>query len=169
MVLRAWFFASVMMFSACGGSDGDDPPDTGELVGLGQLCVVAMNGADCPENASGCLAVTEQMGICSPLCVTGGTFMTNATGGVIGGSVMPNPADAEQVAICMSAFTGSIGTPRCTAIIRQGLEPPFPDTGRLDPDTTYTMASIACTIGCANDGACPGELRCNTALQQCQL
>src|SRR5262245_28674825 len=70
-----------------GGSSGTpdakvfmDAPTPAALMGLGQRCVAAMQGADCPASANGCLtfAAGATMGICTKACQPNTMFTTNA-------------------------------------------------------------------------------------------
>lgn len=167
--MRSILFASMIFaMSACGDDGGSPAIDAGgsdgggsdggggALTGLGQKCVVAMMGADCPMNAPGCLSYTQgaTMGICTNLCVMDGTFMTDAQSQVVPASFNPNPTTRDSV--CAGIYTGDAkGVPSCSALTART------PAGALMASTTYTF-SMACEIACGTGNTCPGGLTCNT-------
>ncbi len=180
--MRSMRLAGVLFLSlaftglaGCGGDDGDDgggqvdAPETdapsvdaaidaAPLMGLGQLCQPSMQGADCPQNAPGCLtfAAGATMGICTNICVQSATFMTNAQSQP--GPLTPDPS--TQNAVCTGIYTGSVGTAACSVPVNQ--QP----AGALQPNTNYTVA-VVCGIQCGAGNACPTGLTCNTQLNTC--
>ncbi len=152
--------------SACGGEGGssgpdatvfmDAPPPTG-LTGLGQKCVPAMMGADCPTNANTCVSVSAGgAGFCTPLCVTNGSGMTNAQGQFT--SVTPAP----NTAACTGAYTGTVGMPACLALLSY-----TPMDMPLMASKNYTGINIACVIRCGTGNTCDTGLTCNTTFGAC--
>ena len=136
-------------------SSHDAPPAA--LMGLGQKCVPAMQGADCPTTANGCLvAPNAPMGFCTKLCLAQGTFMTNAQGA----PGAPNPDPTAQSSMCTAIYTGSIGTATCDAFVN--LMPMA--TNPLHPNTSYTFAA-ACQITCGAGSTCPAGFTCSTAMK----
>jgi len=158
---------------ACGDDGGSTAPDAQifmdapapdaptALVGLGQRCVPAMQGADCPANANGCLSFMPgaTVGICTKLCVgpPPGTFTTNAQSqpGAL------NPAPATQNAMCPPIYTGTIGTAECNTLVN------VMPAGALQPNTNYTFLAV-CGIKCGAGNTCPAGLTCNAVAQACQ-
>jgi len=141
-----------------GASSPDASPDAATLTGLGQACVPAMQGADCPASAPGCLSSQgAATGFCTKLCVQTVTFMTDAQNQP--GPFTPDPA--TQDAMCTAIFTGAVGTAECSVPVN--ITPALP----LQPNTNYT-ASFACGIACGAGNACPGSLTCNTQIMQCR-
>ncbi len=176
--MRSKFFVHVLAavsltLGACGGGGGDDDDGTAidssidspsadagidgstALTGLGQPCVAAMQGADCPANANGCLTFTANatMGVCTKVCVQSATFMTNAQNQP--GPLTPDPA--AQNAMCTAIYTGTVGTAVCAVPVNRT------PTGALAPNTTYTVV-VTCGIQCGTGNTCPGNLTCNTGL-----
>ena len=159
----------------CGGDDGGgvsvpdaavkmdaavDAPPAG-LTGLGQTCVVAMQGADCPTNAPGCLSYAQgaTKGICTNLCVMNGSFMTDAQAMPVAASFNPNPTTKD--ATCVALYTGGAqGTPTCSALTRRV------PTGNLAANTTY-MFDMACEVSCGTGNTCPAGLTCDTNFMSC--
>ena len=105
----------------CGGDDDDggggggvdasvsidapaqlDAPNA-ELTGLGQSCDPAMQGADCPAEANGCLTFGQgaTAGICTKLCLQTGSFTTDAQSQP--GPFDPDPATMNSV--CTRSLT----------------------------------------------------------------
>jgi len=178
------FVSCLVVAAACGGggSSSDDnkvdasvtpdaaPPDAppAAITGLGKSCVVAMQGADCPANANGCLGPFVQggtTGFCTVVCVNNGTFMTNGATPPAPTNVMP--ADlTQQNATCAGIYAGpAVGTPSCSpgqGGVLFGRAP----AGDLQPNTNYTF-KLACGIGCGPNNTCPGTLTCNTSLNVC--
>jgi hypothetical protein len=140
--------------SAGGGIDAAVDAAAG-LMGLGQPCVVAMQGADCPTTANGCLSFAQgaTMGICTKICVNSATFMTNAQSQP--GPLTPDPA--TQNAMCTAIYTGTVGTAVCAVPVNR-----MP-AGALGPNMTYTVA-VTCGIQCGSGNACPSGLTCNAQL-----
>ena len=136
---------------ACGGDGEEEEP---ALLGLGQACVLAMQGNDCPSQAMGCLGYpgNTTMGFCSPLCVTGGTMVSSAQGDL---AITPDPEAAGPTATCTSAFVGRVGQVACTGVVLWS-----PQDAVLVPGKTYTDVGVACEIFCSADKKCPGALRC---------
>lgn len=165
--MRTFLFVSMIVTLAACGDDGgssgtpdaaiDAAPDApAALMGLGQTCVVAMQGADCPSNAPGCLSYTQgaTMGVCTNICVMDGTFMTDADSMLVPASFNPNPTSRDSV--CQGLYTGdAMGTPTCSALTART------PAGNLMPSTTYTF-SMACEISCGAGNTCPAGLTCNT-------
>ena len=157
-------FVASLAVIACGDDGGSTQPDAqqqmdampGTLMGLGQKCVVAMAGADCPANAPGCLSFGggAAMGICTPRCVNNGTMMTNAQSQIM--TVTPDPFGPAQAGVCTAAFTGTVGTAACTNLIGGFMPPHNP----LQANTQYTMVRFVCGIACAAGNTCPGGLTC---------
>jgi hypothetical protein len=135
-------------------TDGTLPDaPTGGLTGLGQACVVAMQGADCPSTTDGCLSYTQgaTMGICTKICIPNGTFSTDAQSAPT--NVQPADFDAAGGATCTGAYTGTVGTAICDAIVNVMPAPP------LQPNTNYTFLA-ACSIECGAGNTCPSGLTC---------
>lgn len=146
------------------GDDGGDPPATVDagadggdgLVGLGQLC--GSNQEVCPQEAPRCLLREGggTVGFCSQLCVTDGTFETDAEAEVQ--NVTPPLSSGDDT--CASLYSGQVGTTSCGATL--DVEPELP----LEPNTSYTF-NAGCVIECGTDDACPGELTCDGDLGYC--
>jgi hypothetical protein len=164
--MRSFLFVPMVLALVGCGDDGGSTVDAGPsdasvdassaLTGLGQRCVVAMQGADCPTNAPGCLSYVQgaAMGVCTNICVMDGTFMTNAQSQPDPASFMPNPTTRDSV--CQGIYTGDAsGVPSCSALTART------PTGALGPNMTYTF-SLACEISCGAGNTCPGGLTCNT-------
>jgi hypothetical protein len=180
--MRTKFFVQILAvvsmavgLAACGGGDDggsgeidapsidavgtgvDAGPDAAAgLTGLGQLCVGAMGGADCPSTANGCLTFGGAMGICTKACVASAMFTTNAQSQP--GPLSPDPA--TQDAMCTAIYTGTVGTAACAIPANQ-----MP-SGALMPNTTYTVV-VACGIRCGANNACPSGLTCNAQSMLC--
>ncbi|MBA3393591.1 MAG: hypothetical protein H0T89_13160 [Deltaproteobacteria bacterium] len=153
--------------SACGGEGGstapdatvfqDAPPPPPGLTGLGQKCVPAMMGADCPANADVCVSVTAGgAGFCTPLCVANGSGMTNAQGQFT--TVTPAP----NTATCTGAYTGTVGMAACLALLSY-----TPMDMPLMASKNYTGINIACVIRCGAGNTCDTGLTCNTTFGAC--
>lgn len=174
VLMRNYLFVSMFLAVAACGDDGgsagvdgggvDAAPDgPAALTGLGQKCVVAMQGADCPQTAPGCLSYVQgaTMGVCTNICVKDGTFMTNNATPV--GIASFNPDPSTKNGDCAALYTGgSSGVPTCSALTART------PTGALVANTTYTF-SMACEISCGAGNTCPAGLTCNTdpAIQAC--
>ncbi|MEO8703381.1 MAG: hypothetical protein ABI867_25260 [Kofleriaceae bacterium] len=165
------FFAVVLFAVACGGGgrSGDDDDDDvdaavdgsggGTLTGLGQKCVVAMQGADCPANAPGCLSGPGAAnGICTNVCVNSASFMTNAQAQI--GTITPDPAASNGT--CTGIFTGTVGTAACTTLVNIA-----PADNPLVANKAYT-ALVVCDIICGAGGTCDTGLTCDTASMRCK-
>ncbi|MDQ3367942.1 MAG: hypothetical protein M3680_21160 [Myxococcota bacterium] len=141
----------------------DASPDApAALAGLGQTCVLSMMGADCPTNAPGCLGpfvMGGTVGICTNVCVSDGTFRTNAQS--VPENVMPSDLTSQN-AMCAGIYTGGAsGTAACNIIF--GRMP----TGALMANTNYTF-QMACGIACGTGNTCPSSLTCNTTSMRCE-
>ena len=150
----------VALFACGGGSGGSPPPDAppdapAAVTGIGQACVPAMDGADCPAQAMGCLqySANATIGICTPLCVESGTMTVDATGNL---TVTPDPLGAGPSGICSTAYTAGIGESACTAVVGWS-----PADDPLVAGKTYSGVAVACEIYCSADNKCPGALTCN--------
>jgi hypothetical protein len=112
-------FAMTTGLVACSGDDGgistvdaariDAGMDALNLTGVGQLC---NDNSPCPSNAMICLTFSDTAtnGYCTPLCQDDHMATTNAQGQFPQGS-LTLPAAATQM--CVDAFSGSPGSPRC--------------------------------------------------------
>ncbi len=179
IILFSILAASTLTLAGCGGS-GDGGDDTGgddtadvdantgmpdamestALMGLGQRCVPAMMGADCPASANGCLsAAGETTGICTKACVASATFMTNGATPPVPGPLTPDPS--AQNGMCTAIFTGDVGTASCNTPVNL-----MPAHNPLMANTTYTVL-VACGITCGAGNACPGDLTCDTTTMSC--
>jgi hypothetical protein len=176
------FFTSVAIFTsfmivACGGGGSGKTPDAAvqvdaaidapaSITGIGQPCVVAMQGADCPAGTDGCLSGgTATMGICTKLCVgptPPGTFKTDAQAAIpippAAGAPAPDPATKNSV--CSGAYTGTVGTSACDTFVNVMPAPP------LVANTNYTFLA-ACTVTCGAGNTCPSPLTCNATDMSC--
>lgn len=152
----------VVLF-ACGGGGGDPPPPDAPppITGIGQSCVPAMNGADCPAEAQGCLqfAANATVGICTPACLEDATMAVAANGDL---TVVPDPLAAGPRSICTSAYTAGIGQAGCTRVVNWS-----PPDEPLESGKMYTDVVVVCEIGCSADKKCPGTLRCN--VDRCEI
>jgi hypothetical protein len=137
-------------------TDGTLPDaPSGGLTGLGQACVPAMEGRDCPANTPACLSGQgDTLGICTNLCINNGTFMTNAE------SQPTNiqPADfSTGNPTCEAIYTGGpSGIPSCSAIAN------VMPTGAFTPNTNYTFI-VACQVECGTGDSCPAGLTCEVS------
>jgi hypothetical protein len=160
--------AVTVLAMGCGGDDPGTPPDAAidappdappPLVGLGQKCNAQGDGSDCAAG-SGCLSFQTPSGptggMCTPICVTNGSFMTDGNKTIVSASP-PDPSVNNSV--CTSAYTGTVGTPACDVA---GMVNRMP-TGPLQADTTYTFL-IACMIRCSADNMCPSGFMCDTSV-----
>ncbi len=159
-LLTALVFSSG--FVACGGDDGggggtidaaaidataldagtDAPPG---LTGLGQTCVLAMAGADCPTTAPECVGLQGGTATyCTPLCLMGGSATTNAQGQIT------TTTPAPSATACSAAYSGTIGTPACGVILAY-----VPMDATLQPNKAYTGIDLGCVIRCSTTGTCP--------------
>jgi hypothetical protein len=159
--LRFLVLASCLgVLFACGGGSGAAAPDA-RVSALGQLCAVGAANT-CPAEAPSCLVFSENatMGICSTSCLSGGTLVTDANGGIM--SIIPDPTIAPHSTTCTSVFIDAVGTAGCDAII---------DYAPLDnpalPNKTYTAVAMACAIECGVNNTCPGTLRCDPSRLWC--
>ncbi len=168
--MRSQLFGLLVVFAiGCGGGGSSDKPDAPPMIDaapdapaavtqLGKTCVTAMMGADCPSPATdGCLSVQgATMGFCTKLCVTNGTFMTNAQSQVT--NLQPTDLTAQNQ-VCVTAYVGPTAAPSCTPGSGGVIINRMP-TGALQPNTNYTY-QIACGLGCSRAApACPGGLTC---------
>jgi hypothetical protein len=156
---------------ACGDDGGSSGPDAKVfqdaptpdapvgLTGLGKRCVVAMQGADCPMAAPGCLsfAAGATMGICTNVCQMNTTFTTNAQS--VPGPLTPDPA--LQNGKCTAIYSATVGTAACDTPVNITPAPPF------QPNTNYTTLMV-CGITCGAGNTCAGGLTCNTADMSCR-
>lgn len=160
--------AVTVLAMGCGGDDDsgtppdasvDAPPDAPPpLMGLGQSCNAMGDGTDCPQG-SGCLSFQGSTGgMCSPICVTNGSFMTDSNKMIIPSSLMPADASAND-GTCSAAYTGTVGTPACHLA---GMVNRMP-TGALAADTSYTYL-IACMIKCGASNECPSGFTCDSSV-----
>lgn len=154
-----------------GGGGGDDdvvidapdvppPPDApAALSGLGQVCQVAMQGADCPTTAPGCLQfdAAATTGICTNVCQMANSFMTDAQ------SQPKNlPSGMANDGVCAGIYTGGTeGVPKCDIIVNLN-----PADNPLKPNKTYTFDYV-CGIDCGAGNTCPGGLTCDTTQMTC--
>jgi hypothetical protein len=121
-----------------------------------------MSGADCPASAPGCLEFTTPgVGFCSQQCVTDGALTTDGGAGI--SSITPDPLADAQLGICTAIYSGAIGQAACGAIYQYS-----PMDAQLQPSSTYSGVSIACSIVCDESQRCPGTLQCNTILDRCE-
>ena len=131
------------------------------LSGLGQKCGTGLPA--CPANAPDCVGFTQGKTFCSPICLANGTGTTNGSGQFTGsgaGALNPLPNDAT----CTGAFTGTIGTAGCDAIV--AVTPP---DNPLLPNKQYTAIQFDCSISCAmTTNACPPTTTCNTGIGVCE-
>jgi hypothetical protein len=131
-----------------------DSPPAG-LMGLGQSCT---QPTDCPANAPECIGFTQGKLFCSPVCLNNATGTTNAMSQFVttgAGALNPLPNDG----ICTGAFTGTVGTAACAAIVSV-----TPMDAQLQPNKQYTAIKFDCAIGCGTGNTCPPGMTCNTAI-----
>ena len=158
-------FAMTTGLVACSGDDGgistvdaariDAGMDALNLTGVGQLC---NDNSPCPQNAPICLTFSDTAtnGYCTPLCQDDHMATTNAQGMFPQGS-LTLPAAATQM--CVDAFSGSTGSPRCGLAI--DVQPAI--AGAPAPNTTYTI-DYACGIVCGTGNTCPTGLVADTTV-----
>jgi hypothetical protein len=154
--------SSAVALSACGGNTAKPAPDAAgaAISGLGQACRKPM---DCPPNANSCITYDDSgNGICSPVCVSGGTMMTNAAGVVV--SVTPDPGMPPQSTICSSAYgqPERMGIPSCETFVQY-----TPMDRPVLASKTYTDVKLVCAIVCIQGETCPAPLHCDTTLEWC--
>jgi hypothetical protein len=170
LALAVIFAGAVAACSSSSNSGSSATPDAGAAVdgstsgdggassvkALGQPCVVAMSGADCPTTEYGCLSfgATATMGICSLKCVSAGAITTDAQGEI--------PLTAAQEATCTGAFAGTVGTAACAVVLST-----VPAENPLIANKMYTV-DIACGIVCGTGNTCPSGLTCSTADGLCE-
>jgi hypothetical protein len=150
---------SMTAITACGGSTEKLAPDASVgLPGLGQLC----NSPDtCPANASSCVKYSDTgPGICTPVCLDGGTMTTNSAGAVA--SVTPDPGDAPQSTICSSSYPASGGRPSCETFVQY-----TPMDLPVLASKTYTNVRLVCAIVCLAGDTCPAPLHCDAEREWC--
>jgi hypothetical protein len=155
---------SMTAITACGGSTEKPAPDAGPIAstisGLGQSC---RSPADCPPNASSCITYDDTgNGICSPVCLTGGTMMTNAAGAVA--TVTPDPGMAPQSTVCTSSYSqpNGKGIPSCETFVQY-----TPMERPVLANKTYTDVKMVCAIVCVQGETCPAPLHCDATLEWC--
>jgi len=158
--------SSISAITACGGGGGAKPgpdagPDAGPTIaGLGQACTTP---ATCPANAPNCITYDDSgKGICSPLCLSGGTMVTNSAGGVA--SVTPDPGAPPQSTICGSSYgqPAGMGIPSCETFVQY-----TPMDKPVAPSKTYTDVKLVCAIVCIQGQTCPAPLHCDTGREWC--
>jgi hypothetical protein len=159
---------------ACGGNSSPKTPDAkvfkdapvpmdapAGVTGLGQKCGSALPA--CPSNASACIGATGTTQFCTPSCEMNGSGKTDAQGNFPAsgsGSIMPAPNNTT----CTGAFTGTVGTPSCSAIVMS--TPSY--TGQAN--TSFTAIQMDCLVLCgtgSGTGACPTGMTCNTSFGAC--
>jgi len=149
-----------------GGGGMPDAPKTPDaaidapaatLTGLGQKCVPAMMGADCPASAPVCAGFTGTPTYCTPRCVTNGT----ATGGMNGQftNIQPAPSDA----LCAAGYSaGAMGMPVCAAVLNNYM----PADATPVMGKAYTNINMTCAVLCVSN-ACPPGMSTNNSLGVC--
>ena len=169
LFVMSCFLGSALV--ACGddGGGGGGMPDAAKLIdapmadapgatitGLGQKCDAAMMGMDCPANAPVCAGFQGTPTYCTPRCVTNGT----ATGGANNQftAIMPAPSNA----MCMAAYTQTIGMPQCVGILNNYM----PMDNPIVMGKAYTNINMTCAVLCSNN-ACPPGMSTNNSLGAC--
>ena len=128
----------------------------GTITGLGQKCVPAMMGADCPAEAPVCAGFTGTPTYCTPRCVNAGTATGAANNQFTG--IMPAPSNA----ICMGAYHATIGMPQCAGILNNYM----PADNPVVVGKAYTNINMTCAVLCSNN-ACPPGMAVNNSLGVC--
>ncbi len=133
----------------------DAPPAA--LTGLGQKCVAAMAGADCPADAPVCTGFTGTTTYCTPRCVTAGTATGAANNQFTG--ITPAPSDAA----CTAAFHATVGMPKCVGILNNFM----PADNPIVAGKAYTNINMTCAVLCGTGNTCPTGMTMNTSLGAC--
>ncbi len=160
---------------ACGGGSSPKTPDAKVfkdaprqidappmgVTGLGQKCGSGMPA--CPSTASNCIGATGTTQFCTPTCDTNATGTTDGSGNFPqsgSGSITPAPNNTA----CTGAFSGTVGTPACDAIVMS--TPSY--TGQAN--TAFTAIQMDCLLLCgtgSGSGPCPTGMTCNTSFGAC--
>ena len=140
-------------FSDAPGGPMDAPAGGGETA-LGKKC---SSPTDCPTNAPDCVGFQGTTSYCTPLCDMNATDTTNAMGQFTS-TITPAPNDGT----CTAAFTGTIGTPKCGALLAW-----TPMDNPPKANTKYTNISMGCVVLCGANNTCPSGMACNSSVGAC--
>ena len=169
LLVMSCLFVSAL--AACGDDGGKgggmvDAPKTpdaaidapgGGGTGPTQLGKKCTQPTDCPATAPECVAVAQSTNAyCTPKCLTGGSGMTNAQGGLPLSSITPAPNNGT----CTTAFTGTpaAGTIGCGLILKT-----VPADNPLMANKQYTGIELGCIVLCGMGGVCPMGMTCSAA------
>jgi hypothetical protein len=124
----------------------DAPPVTG-LIGLGQKCELANNGADCPTMAPQCVKITgATTSYCSPLCLNAAHAF-----GVTGG--FRNISPAPDHAVCAAQYAATVGAGECDVVTRW-----LPADTTIIVDKDYYV-DMTCKVACGSNDTCPATMK----------